>query len=43
MFKKSMIALLAALALIAAIDTGANAQGNACEESTASAYARPRC
>jgi hypothetical protein len=42
MFKKSMIALFAALALIASFDHGANAQGN-CEESAASAYARPRC
>ena len=42
MFKKVMIALVATLALIASFDSGANAQGG-CEESYASAYARPRC
>jgi hypothetical protein len=42
MFKKAMIALFAVLALIATFESGANAQGN-CEESAASAFARPRC
>ena len=42
MFKKVIIALVATLALISSVNSGANAQGG-CEESTASAYARPRC
>ena len=42
MFKKTMIALFATIALIASFETGANAQGS-CEEGHASAYARPRC
>ena len=43
MFKKTIIALVAALALIASFDTGANArpQGTDCE--FGSAYAVPRC
>jgi hypothetical protein len=39
---KFIIALVAALALFTSFDSGANAQGG-CEESAASAYARPRC
>jgi hypothetical protein len=42
MLKKTLIALLATLALIGSIGSGAYAGGN-CEESTASAYARPHC
>ena len=43
MFKKTFIALVAALALIASLDTGANARppGSDCE--LGSAYAIPRC
>lgn len=41
MFKKIVIALVAALGLIAAIETGAQAQSGCGEWS--SAYARPRC
>lgn len=43
MLKKTFIALVAALALIASIDTGANARpvGGDCE--FGSAYAIPRC
>jgi hypothetical protein len=39
---KLIIALFAVLALFTSSDSGANAQGG-CEESAASAYARPRC
>jgi len=42
MFKKVIIAVVATLALISSVNSGANAQGG-CEESHASAYARPRC
>jgi hypothetical protein len=42
MLKKTLIALFATLAVIASFHSGANAGGN-CEESAASAYARPRC
>jgi hypothetical protein len=42
MFKKSIIALFAAIALFASFDTGAKAQG--CDDSANSAYAvMPRC
>ena len=43
MFKKTFVALVAALALIASLDTGANARpaGGDCE--FGSAYAIPRC
>jgi hypothetical protein len=42
MFKKTMIALLAAFALFASFDTGVKAQGN-CNYDAGDAYARPRC
>lgn len=44
MFKKSIIALFAAIALFASFDTGAKAQGGGCDDSANSAYAvMPRC
>ncbi len=42
MLKKTLIALFASLALIATLDSGANARGD-CDDSAASAYAVPRC
>jgi hypothetical protein len=42
MLKKTIIALVAALALIASFDSGAKAQGG-CDTEWGSAYARPRC
>jgi hypothetical protein len=42
MFKKTMIALFATLALVTSLNSGVNAQ-DGCEEGNASAYARPRC
>jgi hypothetical protein len=43
MFKKTFIALVAALALIASLDTGANARPQGLDCEFGSAYAVPRC
>lgn len=43
MFKKTMIALFATLALIASIDAGANARPSGSDCEAGSAYAVPRC
>ena len=43
MFKKTVIALVAALALIASFDSGANARPDGLDCEIGSAYAVPRC
>jgi hypothetical protein len=43
MFKKTIVALVAALALIASLESGANARPTGLDCEFGSAYAVPRC